>query len=222
MATFALIHGGGGSPWDWHLLVPRLRELGHHAVAVDLPCGDESAGLGDYADAVVRAVGDPPPADLVVVGHSLGGVTAPLVCARVPVALCVFVAGMVPAPGETVERWWSNTGHQQADPDAGQLATFFNDVDPELAARAMAASRPQAMGAMTEPWPLQRLPDVPTRFLLCTRDRFFPPAFLRRVVADRLGVVPDEFDAGHCPALGHPRELAERLDGYWAAVSGSN
>jgi pimeloyl-ACP methyl ester carboxylesterase len=44
VATFALIHGGGGSSWDWHLVVPELRERGHEPVAVDLPCEDPSAG----------------------------------------------------------------------------------------------------------------------------------------------------------------------------------
>jgi pimeloyl-ACP methyl ester carboxylesterase len=39
VATFALIHGGGGSAWDWHLVAPELRERGHEPVAVDLPCG---------------------------------------------------------------------------------------------------------------------------------------------------------------------------------------
>jgi pimeloyl-ACP methyl ester carboxylesterase len=55
------------------------RERGHDVVAVDLPCDDESAGLGEYAD-VVNAVGDR--TDLVVVAHSLGGFTAPLVCCQ--------------------------------------------------------------------------------------------------------------------------------------------
>ena len=71
MATFALIHGGGGSAWDWHLVVPELRERGQQAVAVDLPSDEESAGWWDYADAVIDAVGYR--SDLVVVGHSLGG-----------------------------------------------------------------------------------------------------------------------------------------------------
>ena len=62
------------------------------------------------------------------------------------------------------------------------------------------------------PWPLEAWPDVPTRFVVCTRDRFFPPGFMRRVVSERLGVVPDEIDAGHCVALSRPRELAELLD----------
>src|SRR5215216_5833622 len=82
MATFALIHGGGGSAWDWHLVARELREDGHDPTAVDLPCEDASAGWWDYADAVVGAIGDR--SEVVVVGHSLGGFTAPLVCARIP------------------------------------------------------------------------------------------------------------------------------------------
>jgi len=56
VATFALIHGGGGSAWDWHLVVPALEERGHDAVAVDLPSGTEAAGWRAYAGAVVEAV----------------------------------------------------------------------------------------------------------------------------------------------------------------------
>src|SRR5262245_32051469 len=82
MATFALIHGGGGSAWDWHLVAPALRERGHDAVAVDLPSEDESAGWKEYADVVVEAIGGR--RGVVVVGHSLGGFTAPLVCVRIP------------------------------------------------------------------------------------------------------------------------------------------
>ena len=58
MAIFALIHGGGGSAWDWHLVAPALREYGHDPVAVDLPKEDPSAGWSEYAESVVQAVGD--------------------------------------------------------------------------------------------------------------------------------------------------------------------
>ncbi|HET9956824.1 MAG TPA: hypothetical protein VFQ61_20150, partial [Polyangiaceae bacterium] len=60
----------------------------------------------------------------------------------------------------------------------------------------------------------EALPNVPTHFVLCTDDRFFPAKFLRRVVADRLRVVPDEIAAGHCVALSRPRELATLLQSY--------
>jgi Alpha/beta hydrolase family len=67
---------------------------------------------------------------------------------------------------------------------------------------------------MREPWPLDAWPNVATKFVLCSEDRFFPPDFLRRVVAERLGIMPDEIPAGHCVALSRPKELAAILDSY--------
>lgn len=66
-------------------------------MAPDLPCDDDSAGLSEYADTVVKAIGDR--TDLVVVGQSFGGFMAPLVCDRVAAELLVLVAGMIPSPG---------------------------------------------------------------------------------------------------------------------------
>jgi hypothetical protein len=70
---------------------------------------------------------------------------------------------------------------------------------------------------MREPWPLEALPDVTTRCLLCRDDRLFPADFLRRVAHERLGITPDEIDGGHCVALSRPMELADRLAAYHAS-----
>src|SRR5215218_965340 len=145
IATYALIHGAGDGGWFWHLVAAELRGRGQEVVAPDLPTEDDAAGLPEYAEAVVEAVGDR--GDLIVVAQSFGGFTAPLVCDLVPADLLVLLAGMVPSPA----------------------------------------------------WP-----EVPTRFLLCRDDRFFPPEFLRRVVRERLGIVPDEIDGSHCVALSRP------------------
>lgn len=112
MSVFVLIPGAGGAAWYWHRVVPELRARGHEVVAVELPGADESAGLPEYTDAVVAAVGDHD--DVVVVAQSMGGFTAPMVCARVPVALLVLVNAMIPLPGETPGAWWDNTGSQEA------------------------------------------------------------------------------------------------------------
>jgi pimeloyl-ACP methyl ester carboxylesterase len=219
MATFALIHGGGDVGWSWHLVEAELRERGHDAVAPDLPCDDDSAGLSEYTDTVLEAIGDR--SELVVVGHSLGGFTAPLVCDRTAVELLVLLAAMIPSPGEPPGEWGTNTGyeHEQREEYGDEMATFFHDVPPELAAEAMKRERDQSDTPMQEPWPLEAWPDVPTRFLLCRGDRVFPAAFMRRVARERLGIAADEIDGGHCVALSRPRELADRLDGYYASQS---
>jgi pimeloyl-ACP methyl ester carboxylesterase len=212
MSTFVLIHGGGGSSWDWHLVAARLREQGHAVVAVDLPIDDADAGWVEYVDTVVRAMGKAAGghADVVVVGHSLGGFTAPLVCARVPVTLLVLVAAMIPLPGELFADWWVNTDHVDSSDDD----VFYHDVPPDLAAEAKRRERDEASKALGEPWPLHAWPDVATRYLLCRDDRLFPADWARRHAQQRLGITADEIDGGHYVTLARPRELADRLEAY--------
>lgn len=236
VATYVLIHGAASDSWYWHLVVPELTARGHNVVAVNLPCDDDSAGLAEYTDTVVDAISNASETvtqgdDLIVVAQSLGGFTAPLVCDRVPVSLLVLVAAMVPLPGESPGAWWATTGWEQArreqakrdgrplDDGFDVIAEFFHDVPPDVVAEAMArGERGQSGTPMGRPWPLDKWPDVPTRFLLCRDDRFFPAGFQRRVVRERLGIVPDEMDGGHLPALSRPKDLVERLEGYRAEL----
>lgn len=228
MTTFVLIHGAGDVGWHWHLVAAELHRRGHDVIAPDLPADDESATLTDYADAVVEAVGSG--TNLVVAGHSYGAFTAPLVADRLAADALVLVAGMIPAPGESPDDWWSNTGYRraaetQAMQDGGltgnpdPYVSFYHDVPRELAEEAMSKERAHpSQASMVAPWPLDAWPDVPTRFVLCSEDRFFPPDFMRRLVTERLGVVPDEIAGSHCVALSRPDELADLLEGHTTAV----
>jgi pimeloyl-ACP methyl ester carboxylesterase len=213
MSMFVFIHGAGCTAWDWHLVEPELRKRGHDVVAVDLPCDDPTAGLAEYVDAVLAAIGDR--TDLVVVAHSLGGFTAPLVCARVPADQLVLLAAMIPAPGETADDWWTNSGHAEAlrnhEDYGGTREWFFHDLPDELTTEALARSRDQTDRAMAEPWPLDAWPDVPTRYVLFREDRMFPAEWARRHARERLGIVAEEIGGGHCAYLSRPAELAEVL-----------
>lgn len=223
MATFVLIHGAGDVGWYWHLVEAQLRARGHDVVAPDLPSEDEAQGLNETADAVIREIGDRQ--DLVVVGQSFGGFTAPLIAARLPVKVLVYLAGMVPAPGERPADWWANTGYSeaadaQAAVDGGLTGNpdpficFYNGVPQELAEEALSYERGQSEASQEEPWPLDAHPDVPTKFILCKDDRFFPDDLFRRIVPERLGIVPDEIPGCHCVALSHPLQLADQLESY--------
>ncbi|MFG2908328.1 alpha/beta fold hydrolase [Kitasatospora sp. NPDC048286] len=230
MTTYVLIHGAAADAWCWEPLAAELRGRGHEVLAPELPCDDDAAGLAEYADAVVAAIGDRT-GGLVVVAHSFGGFTGPLVCARVPVDLLVMLQAQVPAPGETPGAWWENTGYGPArrESDRGrgvpegaeedERALFLHDTPAALAEELLTGhQRRQSATPFGTPWPLAAWPDVPTRFLLATGDRFFPPAFLRRHVEERLGLRPDEMPGDHLPMLGHPEELADRLEAYRAAL----
>jgi pimeloyl-ACP methyl ester carboxylesterase len=222
MSLFVLIPGAGGAAWYWHRVVSELRAHGHEAVAVDLPGADESAGLPEYADAVLAAVDAG--RDVVVVAQSMGGFTGPVVCTRTPVRLLVLVNAMIPLPGETPGDWWGRTGWDPARVAAAQaggypaefdLATYFlHDVPAEVAAAGEAHAYPEADIAFGQPCAIERWPDVPTRVIAGRDDRFFPLEFQRRVAQERLGADVDEVPGGHLAALSRPAELTGQLIRY--------
>ena len=212
MATFALIHGGGSTAWDWHLVTPLLEDAGHEIVAVDLPIEDASAALEDYVATVTAAVGDR--GHVIVVGHSLGGFTAPLVCDELQADGLIYLAGMIPRPGETFMDWWTNTGHDLETVDENENVSFFNGVPESLAAEARRRGRDQQGEWMSRAWPANRHPAVPTRAILCLDDQFFPPTFMRRQIHERLGMEPVEIPGGHYATLTNPAEVAAALTDF--------
>ncbi|MFI7117808.1 alpha/beta hydrolase [Amycolatopsis sp. NPDC049868] len=211
MTTFVLIHGGGGSAWDFHLLEAELTGRGHDVVAVNLPIDDEKAGFEEHVEAVVNAIGDR--GDLVLLGHSYGGFTAPLVAAKLSPRLLVMLTPMVPKPGESPGDWWGATGFEDATGLTDE-EKFYNGVPADIVAEAGSHGRNQVSAEWGQPWPLDKWPDVPTKVLIAREDRFFTPEFQRRVVQDRLGFAPDEIDGSHAVPLSHPKELADRLESY--------
>jgi pimeloyl-ACP methyl ester carboxylesterase len=201
--THVLIPGAGGDAWYWHRVAPLLDD----AVAPDLPAADDTAGLHEYAQAVVDAVGDRD--ELTLVAQSMGAFIAPMLVDRIDVLGIDLVAPMIPAPGETPGEWWTNTG---IEPPSDVVETFLHDLPPDVLEEALARGEPRQSGRpFADPWPLDAWPPVPTRILAGRHDRLFPLAFMRDLAGERLGMEPDVIDSGHLPALARPRELADWL-----------
>ena len=217
--TFVLIPGAGGTAWYWHRVVDLLREAGHEAISVDLPGDDPAAGLPEYASLVAAAIGSR--ADVILVAQSLGGFTAPLVAAKLPVSSLAFVNAMIPRPGETAGAWWDNTGWAQARVAAAEhggypaefdLATYFlHDVPPEIAAAGEPYQRPETDAAFASVCDFSAWPSVPIRVVAGADDRFFPVGWQQALARDRLGVEADVLPGGHLIALAQPARLARYL-----------
>ena len=212
MRTYLLISGAGGDAWYWHRVVPLLEAAGHRGVAFDLPAGDEEAGLDDYVDTAIAALG-PVDGDVVVVGQSLGGFTAAVVADRIDAAGLVFVAAMIPAPGETPGGWWASSGFSDVwgDQEMDDEVHFMHDLPPDVHDELVARTFEQGGGIMGSTFPLAALPAVPTRGIAASDDRFFPVAFMDQLIRDRLGVEPEHVASGHLPALANPEGLAALL-----------
>jgi pimeloyl-ACP methyl ester carboxylesterase len=180
--------------WYWHRVVGLLEQVQREATAIDLSGDDESAGLEEYAEIVVREIGQR--TNITLVAQSLGAFTAAVVCQRVPVGKLIFVNATIPVPGETAGDWWENTGATRARIAAAESAAYRTEFDlqtyflrdlPEEVLRAGPAHQRERSGIRFQPaLQLPPLARIPTRVIASADDRFFPLEFQRRVARTRL------------------------------------
>lgn len=228
----ALVHGSYHGAWCWDFLRPELERLGHRVATLDLPISDPSRGAADYATVVAAAIDGSfgPDSVPVVVGHSMAGLVIPIVAARRPVRRLVFLAALLPVPGQSAN---DQRAHERID---GQLppkiaewtdlgddvwmvgprtATelFYHDAPAAVARWATQRLRPQAYRVLTEITPLEAWPDVERSSIVCRADRAINPVWVRAAAHDRLGIDPIELEGGHAPFLTRPGDLARIIAG---------
>src|SRR6187551_1345642 len=100
MTTFALVHGAWHGAWCWEQLEPELRTRGHRPISMDLPITDPNAGSAAYAR-IIQAALPAEDDDVVLVGHSLAGLTIPVVALARPVRGLVYLCGVMRDPGRS-------------------------------------------------------------------------------------------------------------------------
>jgi len=221
---FLLLHGAWHGAWCWERLVPELDALGHATTVVDLPFDDGDATFEDATDIAVGA--RPDVEELVVVGHSLGAMVAPLVAARRPVHAWVLLCPVVPnlhgMPWDDAPN--PNRGdiyltEQTADGSSWwptlDLATraFYGDCSPEDA--SWAYERLTTMNARSlwdRPYPLTEWPAGRRVAVAAPDDAAITIEFVRHVCPERLGVRATEIAGDHSPFLARPAKLARLLD----------
>ena len=222
---FALVHGAYHGAWCWDLLRKELERDGHSTSAVDLPCDDPDAGAEWYADLVVGAI-PKETAGVVLVGHSLGGLTIPIAASMRPTLMTVYLCALVPVPGLSFDGQQANigTGFRASEPavghadggaswpEAGAIEVFFHDCDPAIASEAAARLRRQFWRVTQEVTPLRAWPAAASAYILCTEDRMVSRDYGGRASRGVLGIEPVEMPGGHSPFLSRPRELAGILE----------
>ena len=225
MTTVALVHGAFHGAWCFDKLVPELAARGLRPLAIDLPKEDATAGNIRNAEVIVEALGDAGD-NVVLVGHSLAGLTVPLVAAQRPLRRLVYLCALIPQPGKSGFDWipsagvpvfdWSahqiDHGDGTASWDLAQGAQMFvNECSADDAAWAAARLGRQAWLPSTEPCPLTALPDVPSSYIVCSNDLVISPAWSRQAAREQLGSEPIELPGDHSPFLSQPVLLAETL-----------
>lgn len=223
--AFVLVHGAWHDAGVWDSLRAALGREGARSLAVQLPSDDVAIDASGYARAIARASRKLAPDGPVVVGHSMSGLALPLVPALAPVRRLIFLAALVPAPGQRM------TDVQAAEDVLGDtravardelgrsywtsieaaIDVLYHDCDAGPAREIAGRLRPQARTPHEEPCPITKLPDVPASYILMREDRMIRPEWSRMAARKRLGVEPIELRGGHSPMLAQPEQLALRL-----------
>ena len=230
MTTYALVHGAWHGAWCWERLTPLLQQAGHDVVTMDLPSEDGAATFDSYADVVCAALTGCDD-DVVLVGHSYGGNTVPLVAARRPIRHLVYLCAMIPDIGRSLfdqmsdELEMLNPAYEQGlsvpDEQLRQLwtdldvacAMFYGDCDEPTTKAALDRLRPQSAYPAILPSSLAEFPAVKTTYIVCSGDQMLRPEWSRRTARQRLDAELIELPGDHSPFYSRPSVLADVLLG---------
>jgi pimeloyl-ACP methyl ester carboxylesterase len=236
MATFVLVHGAFHGAWCWVKLVPALAARGHRAVALDLPSqgADETpiarVSLAGNAARIADAIaGEAEP--VVLVGHSLGGISISAAAELVPerVALLVYLTAFLPRDGDSIASISASPASRR---DAGPSAfvrsadglsfypvperareRFYNRCSDEDVAYALPRLRPQAYSVQREVISLspERFGRVPRVYIECLADNALSLGLQRDMVAKSPCRTVISLPTDHSPFFSAPELLADML-----------
>lgn len=190
--TFVLVHGAWHGAWCWAAVINQLELLGDHAFAVDLPghgmnrVNRAEVTLDSYVDSVVKFIEERDLRDVVIAGHSLGGVTIPCVAVKIPkrIKRVVWVTAIVPRDGQPLidpatPPNPAMAGHMTSDnaisiEGMGEqfMAGIANDMAPAVKDWVWKALGPQPLGPMAGTVPMNAYfaTGIPSSYIVCERD----------------------------------------------------
>ena len=235
LPDLVLVHGGEHAADCWDLVIAELRrqEPELRTLAVDLPGRGRTPGdlatatIGEWVDSVVADIERERLGDIVIVGHSMAGVTVPGVVAKLGSARVremILVTAFVPRQGQAIvdtlggplavfARFAARGGRPFKIPRVAAEYAFCNGMTRQQ--RRLAISRLYSESARIPGESVDRsgLPDdVPRTWVLTTRDRALSQKSQHASIAALAGVqqaIP--IDACHDVMFSRPELLAHIL-----------
>lgn len=224
--TIVFVHGAFADSSGWNGVISRLSRDGYPTIATANPLRS-LAGDAALVSAVVKSI----PGDVVLVGHSYGGlVITEAANGNDNVTALVFVAGFIPEPGESAfalsTRFPGSTlgGALQPVmlPDGGvdlyiQPAKFHDqfaaDLAEDVTALLAATQRPVTQAALEELTTVATWKDLPSFTIYGSADLNIPAA-VQAYMAERARVVKAvEIEGGsHALMMSHPDAVTALIE----------
>jgi pimeloyl-ACP methyl ester carboxylesterase len=216
--TIVLVHGAFVDGSGWAGVHGILRDAGYDVVITQ----HSTMSLVDDVAAVRRAIAEAKD-NVVLVGHSYGGVILTEAGGDPKVSALVYVAAFAPDAGESVSSLIAN-----APPDA-PAPPILPPVDGLLLidkakfhtafAADVAPATARFMSDSQLPWGVQALggkigspawKTKPSWYLIPEDDRIIPPA-AQRAMAGRAGATAREIPGSHAVYVANPRAVASMI-----------
>ena len=233
--SLVFIHGGQHTGACWELTISQIRQMDpeRRLLAVDLPGrrgepGDLSTlSVEQCVSSVVRQIEEFGATDVVLVGHSMAGITLPGVITRLGaqrVKRAIYIACCIPPQGFNVTStlrppvsWFTGALARfvkVSRPLPGSVATwmFANGMSVDLQRRVVAGLVPDSAVLTREKVDRSAMPKIPTTWIITLRDNSLKPARQREFIKN-LGNVDEvlEIDTCHNVMISEPQKLAELL-----------
>lgn len=231
---FVLVHGAWHGAWCWEKVVPLLRAAGHEVHTIDLPgSGEDQCPIVDVTlDSYVAAVSgliNTTAKQVVLVGHSMGGMVITQVAELLPgkIATLVYLTAFSPRHGETLLQYALEdtdsyvSRYKQVNEEEGFFtvaadkiqACFYGMCSNEDAGNASRRLRPQALAPLVTPLALSdsNYGSVRRCYIECSEDKAISPGMQQRLRDNAPVSKSVVLKADHSPFYSCPDQLVDVL-----------
>jgi pimeloyl-ACP methyl ester carboxylesterase len=215
--SVVLVHGAWADGSSWNDVVPLLQKKGLTVVAVQNPL----SSLADDVAATRRAI-DRQPGQVLLVGHSWGGVVITEAGRHDKVAGLVYVAAFAPGEGESVNDLGANKelpqppglGGIEAD-SSGYLwmstknfgEHFAQDLPAPATALMAVSQKPIAARSFGDKVGVPAWRSKPSWYVVAEQDHMIPPP-AQKAMAQRAGATVTSLGTSHVAMMAKPSEVA--------------
>ncbi len=225
MATFVLVHGAWHGGWCWRGVASELAAAGHEVHTPTLSglaerrAGAGSATLSTHVEELAGLLFFADLRDVVLVGHSYGGMVVSGAAARAHarIARLVYLDAFVPEDGQSFFDLLLPARRKAYD-DATSGGVVI-PPDPEVFGietdlRSWVSDRlsPHPLATLTEPLAVPSFPPLARQYVRCTQGpltQSFSGFAVR--LRDTAGWDVVDFDAPHDAMITHPTDVAALL-----------
>nr|XP_043607138.1 salicylic acid-binding protein 2-like [Erigeron canadensis] len=242
---FVLVHGACHGAWSWFKLKPLLEAAGHRVSALDLSASgtdtkiiQQVTSISNYSMPLLELMATIPPEEKVVlVGHSLGGISLALAMEKFPekVSVAVFLSAFMPdyihRPSYVLDQYnertpaeaWLDTEFLPYDTQKeSENSMFFGPKFMSLKLYSLCSNEDRELGNIlkrpsslflkdlttSKPFTKEGYGSVKRVFVICDEDKGIPKGIQQWMIDNSpVDEVKELNGVDHMPMLCDPKQL---------------